>query len=189
MTVHAPNDPSIIQICRGAGSRTGGAHHVRLVPPPSSRGAHLPNKGTLWEGGIRVPLIVRWPERLRAGRTSSQVAITMDLTATILSATNTRLSQAPPLDGIDLLPHIAASGHQVQRRLFWRRLPFPNGQVEVRDGRWKLLVDAGNAFLFHVDLDPAEREDLSARRPDVMAKMQQLYEQWSADVNRRSANP
>ena len=146
-------------------------------------------KGTLWEGGIRVPLIVRWPERLRAGRTTSQVAITMDLTATILSATNTSVSPASPLDGVNLLPHIGASGHEVERRLFWRRLPFPNGQVAVRDGRWKLLVDAGNAFLFDVDLDPAERRDLSAKYPDVMAKMQQLYEQWNGDVNRRSANP
>src|SRR5688572_13747764 len=61
-------------------------------------------KWTLWEGGIRVPAILRWPGRLPAGEVSRQVGITVDLTASILAATNTPVPAAARLDGINLLP-------------------------------------------------------------------------------------
>ena len=146
-------------------------------------------KGSLWEGGIRVPLIVRWPQRLPGGRVSSQVAITMDLTATILSATRTPAPPALRLDGIDLLPHIRVPGRVAERQLFWRRLPLQTGQVAVRDGRWKMLADGANAFLFDLDRDPAEREDLAAVHPEIMGRLLRLYEAWNADVNKTRAGP
>ena len=58
----------------------------------------------LWEGGIRVPAIVRWPGRIPSGRVSGQVGMTMDLTASILAATNTSVPPEARLDGIDLFP-------------------------------------------------------------------------------------
>ena len=64
-------------------------------------------KATLWEGGIRVPLILRWPGQLPAGKTSEQVAITMDLTASILAATGTHAPQGYRPDGIDIFPSCA----------------------------------------------------------------------------------
>jgi arylsulfatase A-like enzyme len=149
----------------------------------SSNAPFFNRKSTLWEGGIRVPLILRWPGRVPAGRVSAQVAITMDLTATILSATKILPSPQYALDGIDLMPHIDASGVPSERQLFWRRLPFPNGQLAVRDGRWKLLVDGPNAFLFDVDADSGERRDLSTIHPNLVRKMRKLYEAWNADVS------
>ncbi|MET0397251.1 MAG: sulfatase-like hydrolase/transferase, partial [Longimicrobiaceae bacterium] len=62
------------------------------------------NKSSVWEGGIRVPTVVRWPARIPAGRTSAQVGATFDLTATILAATGTKVPADARLDGIDLLP-------------------------------------------------------------------------------------
>src|SRR5207245_6285614 len=64
-------------------------------------------KGTLWEGGIRVPLILRWPGRLPAGKTSEQVAITMDLNASILAATQTAVPAGYQPDGINILRSLA----------------------------------------------------------------------------------
>jgi arylsulfatase A-like enzyme len=142
-------------------------------------------KGTLWEGGIRVPLIIRWPDRLPAGRVSPQVAVTMDLTATILSATGSSVRAESRLDGIDLLPHLRDTQNTVDRRVFWRR-PTPGVQLAVRDGRWKLFADGANLFLFDLSADPGERNDLSRERPDVVRRLSQALEAWFTEMNTAS---
>jgi arylsulfatase A-like enzyme len=139
-------------------------------------------KGSVWEGGIRVPLILRWPQRLPAGATSPQVAVTMDLTATILSATQTAVPADYPLDGIDLIPHLREGATTTTRQIFWRGVPHGRVQTAVRDGDWKLLNDEGRPFLFNVRTDPGERDDFAARRPDIVRKLSQLFGAWRDDV-------
>ena len=80
----------------------------------------LHRKGTLWEGGIRVPAIIRWPDRVPRGKTTAQVGITMDLTVTILTATRTPIPDGAGFEGIDLLPLIQNGAPPVERTLFWR---------------------------------------------------------------------
>lgn len=135
-------------------------------------------KGTLWEGGIRVPLILRWPGQLSANRVSPQVAVTMDLTATILAATRTAVRPEHRLDGVDLLPLLRDGQPTLHRRLFWRRLPFPNGQAAVRDGRWKLLADGQHMLLFDLHADPGERNDLARHHPEIVRTLSLALEQW-----------
>jgi arylsulfatase A-like enzyme len=147
-----------------------------------SRNAPLSNrKSTLWEGGIRVPLILRWPGVLPANQTSAQVAITMDLTATILAATGTPNPASHPLDGIDLLPSLSGRSPVVERRLFWRRKR-PTEQRAVRSGGWKLLQDGVNFYLFDVAADPGERHDLTAAHPDLVRHLSAALDQWEKDV-------
>jgi len=147
-----------------------------------SRNAPLSNrKSTLWEGGIRVPLLLRWPGVLPASRTSAQVAITMDLTATILAATGTAHPANHPLDGIDLLPILRGRSSTVERQLFWRR-PRPTAQRAVRSGRWKLLQDGVNFYLFDVARDPGERHDLTAAHPDLVRKLSAALDDWEREV-------
>ena len=144
-------------------------------------------KGTLWEGGIRVPLILRWPGRLPAAKTSAQVAITFDLTATILAATRTPLPAGYHPDGIDLLP-VLRGDSPVERRLFWR-INRPNRrQQAVRSGRWKLLVDAGQYLLFDLSNDPGERTDLTARHPDIVVALKGALAAWDKDVDQQNAS-
>jgi len=144
-------------------------------------------KGTLWEGGIRVPLILRWPGRLPAAKTSAQVAITFDLTATILAATRTPLPAGYHPDGIDLLP-VLRGDSPVERRLFWR-INRPNRrQQAVRSGRWKLLVDAGQYLLFDLSNDPGERTDLAARHPDIVVALKGALAAWVKDVDQQNAS-
>jgi arylsulfatase A-like enzyme len=139
-------------------------------------------KGSLWEGGIRVPLILRWPGQLPAGGTSAQPAITMDLTASILAATGTALPDGYHPDGIDLLPILRGASPVVERRLFWR-IERPNRrQRAVRSGRWKLLVDGGQYFLFDLAIDPGERNELSAAHPDLVVTLKRLLADWERDV-------
>jgi len=147
-----------------------------------SRNAPLSNrKSTLWEGGIRVPLLLRWPGVLPANNASAQVAITMDLTATILAATGTMNPANHPLDGVNLLPSLSGRSSPVERRLFWRRLR-PTEQRAVRSGRWKLLQDGVNFYLFDVAADPGERHDLTAAHPDLVRKLSAVLDDWEQDV-------
>ncbi len=81
-------------------------------------------KDTVWEGGIRVPAIVRWPAALPAGRTLSQVGITMDLSATFVALAGGDAAGAG-FEGIDLLPILRGTAPAVERTLFWRVGPAP----------------------------------------------------------------
>ena len=76
-------------------------------------------KSTLWEGGIRVPLLMRWPARLKPGTTSSQVGITMDLTASILAAAGVTPPSNYRPEGVDLIA-LLQKGTIVERTLYWR---------------------------------------------------------------------
>ena len=140
-------------------------------------------KGTLWEGGIRVPLILRWPGELPRGMISGQVAITMDITASILAATGARAPASYRPDGIDILPILRGTAPVLERRLFWRGARPDRQQRAVRFGRWKLLVDASQLLLFDLSVDPGERTDLAARRPDLVAMLKRLLADWEADVD------
>ncbi len=146
-------------------------------------------KATLWEGGIRVPLILRWLSRLPKGKTSEQVAITMDLTATILAATGTALPAGYRPDGIDILPGLARQAPTVERQLFWRYVLPQRHQKAVRSGRWKLLVDGGLYLLFDLNEDPGERRDLAAQHPELVAKLKALLTDWEQDVDRKTSLP
>jgi arylsulfatase A-like enzyme len=136
-------------------------------------------KGTLWEGGIRVPAIVRWPGQLPAGVASSQPAIFMDLTASILAATNTPIPSEAKLEGIDLLPILAGRAPEAQRTLLWRT----QSQKAVRHGDWKLLVDGGALFLFNLRADIGERHDLARERTDLVRTLRPLIDAWERDVD------
>lgn len=140
------------------------------------------HKGTVWEGGIRVPTIIRWLGRIPAGSVSGQVGITMDLTASILAATGTPLPPGARLEGMDLFPVLEGRAPEVERTLFWR-VAAPRPQQAVRSGGWKLLMDGGRPMLFDLRTDPAERENLVARRPDVARRLRPLLAAWQEDVD------
>jgi arylsulfatase A-like enzyme len=140
------------------------------------------SKGTLWEGGIRVPLIMRWPGRLAAGTTHGQVAATMDLHASIASATGSSLPIGFRPDGIDLFPMLSGRSGTVERALFWRIDQAARQQKAVRKGRWKLLLANGTERLYDLSVDPGERTNLAARNPDVVTAMMALLADWERDV-------
>ena len=135
-------------------------------------------KATLWEGGIRVPLIMRWPARLPAGKTSPQVAATMDLPASILAATGTTAPAGYRPDGIDILPMLRGDTPVRDRDVFWRINGAARQQRAVRSGQWKLLVDGNQVLLFDLANDPGERNDLAARQAEKVATLRRLYLVW-----------
>ena len=140
-------------------------------------------KDTLWEGGIRVPAIFRWPGRLPAGKTSEQVGITMDLTVSILAATQTPVPADARLEGIDLLPILEGRTPIQERTLFWRINTEARQQLAARQGDWKLLIDGDDLLLFNLRDDIGERHDVSSQHPDIVAKLVPLIVKWQNGVD------
>jgi len=137
-------------------------------------------KRDLLEGGLRVPLIFRWPARIAAGRTSTQVAISMDLTATCLDAAGVAPSASAPLDGISLLPQLCDNAADIERTLHWRmRDP---AQRATRAGHWKYLAIDGREFLFDLAYDWRERTNFADDEPSRLASMRAAWERWNASM-------
>ena len=140
------------------------------------------HKGSVWEGGIRVPAIVRWPARIPAGKVSDQVGLTMDLTATILAATGTSVPVEARHDGTNLLPVLEGRTPPIGRTLFWRVVG-SSPQQAVRSGDWKFVRDGGRLLLFNLRNDIGEREDLLPQHPDVARRLQTALTAWQDDVD------
>jgi len=137
-------------------------------------------KMDLLEGGIRVPYIVRWPSRVKAGGTTAQMAITMDWAATFLEAAGVAPHPDFPMDGRSLLPVLDDPAHPFDRDLYWRML-FRN-QKAMREGPWKYLVLDGDEFLFDLSKDQRERANLVRREPARVAAMRARYEAWAKSM-------
>jgi arylsulfatase A-like enzyme len=133
-----------------------------------------------------VPLILRWPDRLPMGKTTDQVAITMDLSASILAATRTALPADYRPDGVNILPSLAGQSPLIDRQLFWRIVRPERQQKAVRSGRWKMLVDGGLYLLFDLNEDPGERRDLAAQHPDLVVKLKALLAEWEKDMDQKT---
>jgi arylsulfatase A len=145
-------------------------------------------KASLWEGGVRVPCLMRWPSKLAAGKAMPQLGITMDLSATFLALAG---AKAPPdykLDGIDLLPILSGQAKEQERTFFWRIQRSDRQQKAVRQGKWKYLKDASTEFLFDLDLDIGERHNLAYQHPERVVRLRQLHASWEADVDRNDVD-
>jgi arylsulfatase A len=140
------------------------------------------HKSTLWEGGIHVPCIMRWPSKLPKGVITEQVGITMDLTATMLSIAKAKVDESKPLDGIDLLPRITGDLPTVPRTLCWRILRTGRQQKAIRHEHWKYIQDGNVEMLFDLNKDIGERIDLAYSRPDVFHDLKRRLENWEAEM-------
>lgn len=133
-------------------------------------------KTELLEGGLRVPLLVRWPGRVPAGQRSEQTMLSMDFLPTLLAATG-RPAPALALDGENLLDQLTGRAPVRDRRLFWRY--GARDQKAVRDGDWKYLSISGREFLFNLGEDQRERADLSGRAPQRLAELSRAFAAWN----------
>jgi arylsulfatase A-like enzyme len=131
------------------------------------------------EGGIRVPLLVRWPGRIARGSHSDQVAISMDWVPTFLTAAGVPAGQQAPSDGQNLLPALL-DGRFNERELCWRFKA--NDQAALRSGPWKFLRIAGTEYLFDVVADPQERGNLRSHETARFTAMKAAYEAWNATM-------
>jgi arylsulfatase A-like enzyme len=137
-------------------------------------------KTELLEGGLRIPVVIRWPGRIPQGSASEQVMIGMDWLPTLLAAAGATPDPAYPPDGINLLPWLAQAAAPAPRKLFWRYKY--SDQQAARDGDWKYLKILDNTFLFDVVQDPMERANLKDRHRDVYDRLVAQWKEWNATM-------
>jgi len=138
-------------------------------------------KGSLWEGGHRVPAIACWPGRIEPGTVCHQTVLGIDLFPTMASIAKADLPAGLDLDGLDLLGLLTRGSTLPERTLFWA---FKN-QRAVRKGPWKLLVQGNTERLFNLDSDLGEQNDLAPNHPDVAASLRAELTTWQRNVSTR----
>jgi len=144
------------------------------------------HKSTLYEGGIRVPCIARFPGVLPRGATSDQPSITMDLTASIVRIAGGRAPKERPFDGMDLVRHVQTGARTFGRPLFWRARRGERTWRAVRDGTLKYLTcrdgEKLQEWLFDLARDPGEATSLLAERGDDVKRLRGLLAEWEQQV-------
>ncbi len=154
-------------------SDNGGERYSKMWP-------FVGRKWDLLEGGLRVPQIVWWPGHIPSGQVVDQTCITMDLTATCLSAAGVASHPDYPLDGDDLLPVLTGQRPEYERTLYWRMAN--RQQRAIRRGDWKYLKVADKEFLFDIAYDPRERSSLAHKQPERLAALRSQWEAWNATM-------
>jgi arylsulfatase A-like enzyme len=138
-----------------------------------------------YEGGIRVPGIVRWPGHIKPGSVSDVPVIGSDIFSTVLEVCGIPLPADRVIDGVSMLP--AFEGKPVERKtpLFWRtHVSGPDDRVAMRIGDWKLVGDETltQFQLFEIQKDRNEEKDLAAQMPEKTAEMKKILIKLWADI-------
>lgn len=149
-----------------------------------SRNSPLSNGfGSFWEGGIRVPCIIRWPEQFAGGTVTSQQASLLDLMPTILAATGSDIPMQGKLDGINLVQLLTENAVETERTFFWRTPPYSRRpQKAVRQASWKLLEESETLKLFNLERDISEQVDVSHEHPEVVRELHTRLRKWETEL-------
>lgn len=159
---------------------------------PHKEGGHMPDffnsngglrgyKRDLYEGGIRCPLLVRWPGKIEAGSTSDHISAHWDVFPTLCELAET----TPPehLDGISFVPTLLGEDQKKHEYLYWEFFE-GGGKRAVRDGKWKAVQNGVNRKgkdapieVYNLEEDSAEQNNLAASKPEFIAKVRDILEE------------
>jgi arylsulfatase A-like enzyme len=160
---------------------------------PTSNVPLRAGKGWCYEGGVRVPYIVRWPGVTKAGSESREPVISMDLNATLRGAMGQPVTAGQTCDGQDLKPLLAGEGKPAERALYWdyphygNQGGYPYGAV--RHGDWKLIswYEPGMSDeLYNLADDLSETNNLASSQPERVAEMRAMLESWRTEVGAKA---
>ncbi|MEQ1858691.1 MAG: sulfatase-like hydrolase/transferase [Chthoniobacteraceae bacterium] len=141
-------------------------------------------KGSVQEGGVRVPFLVSWPAKLPRGKDYAQPVIALDFFATAVAVSGATLPAGVKLDGVNLIPFL--SGEMTgapHKHLFWRT--GGGDQLAVRAGDWKWMRrQGGQPQLYNLASDIGEATDIAAKEPAKAAELEKIALAWSAELVR-----
>ncbi len=146
------------------------------------------HKGSLYEGGIRVPFVLRWPAAVQPGTVIDAPVSTLDLFATALAVSDAKPAAGKTPDGLSLLPLLKGDASAFNDRvLHWRDGGSKAQKWAVRQGPWKLvrsgtLAQPGPPELYDLASDLGETKNILAEKPDVAARLQKLHDDWNAPL-------
>lgn len=134
-------------------------------------------KQQYYEGGVRVPFIVSWPDRLKGGRKCDVPVCSIDILPTALVAAGVSPPKKTVLDGKNMLPVLEGKAKHLHDHLFWSSGGL-TGKWAVRSGDWKLVTVKDNTELFDLSKDIGEKTNLAKKHPATVALLTKLYAQW-----------
>jgi len=133
----------------------------------------------LFEGGVRVPMIVRWPGVVRPKTVFEGTTSSLDIFPTVCAAAGIDLPDAMELDGVNLLPFLSGKiDGAPHETLFWSNGP----NVAVRKGHWKLVKSYDNVWLFDLSQDLGEENNLAKSKPEIVEQLDKDLQQWKSQM-------
>jgi arylsulfatase A-like enzyme len=150
-------------------------------PSGSDNGPLRANKGTLYEGGVRVPFLVSWPQRIPAGIIYDAPVISLDVFATALAAAGVPVPADRKYDSVNLVPHLSGEKKTPpHERLLWR---LRAKDFAIREGSWKLIEQQDKpAELYDLATDTGEQRNLAAENPDLANRLSGTLAEWRKEL-------
>ncbi len=150
-------------------------------------------KGTLYEGGVREPLIVRWPGVVEAGSTSDAIVSSVDFYPTILEAMELEDAPEHRSDGVSFVSALRQSGSVEREAIYWHYPHYHMGKPggAVRAGDWKLIeyYEDGAIELYNLKTDLSEAANLAETKPDIAARLRKMLADWRESVGAQMPTP
>ena len=163
--------------------------------PPTSNSPWRSGKGTLYEGGIRVPLMIHWPGITQPGSVCDEPVLSQDFYSTLATGIRMQGDEVPQNDGVDLLPLLKGEQKKLPpRALFWHYPHYYSRMTPasaVRDGNWKLIhfYEDDRVELFDLANDRSERTDLAKTYPARAKELKQQLDKWRGCVGANAPKP
>jgi arylsulfatase A len=148
-------------------------------------------KGTLYEGGLRIPAIVRWPGHIEGNRTSDEIIVSTDLYPTLAAAAGIEFDHE--IEGVNLLPHLLNDEPLDRETLYWHyphyHLGMPGGVI--REGDYKLIeyYESGDLELYHLGEDPGEEHNLVLDNPETARELHRDLQNWRKNMQAQMPRP
>ena len=136
-------------------------------------------KSQMFEGGLRVPCIVRWPGKIPAGTVSSEFLTSMEIFPMLCNAAGVKPSSRIILDGFDMLPVLTGKSKSQRTEMFWER----RADRAARVGNWKWVESARGNGLFDLSVDVGEKNDLSSEHPKILAQLKAKFARWNVRMD------
>jgi len=166
-------------------------------PNPTNNSPLREGKGSAYEGGVRVPLVVRWPGVVRPGTVCDEPVISVDYFPTILEMAGLpKPPEAGPMDGVSLVPVLKdPQAHLPREAIYWHYPHYhpggatPYGAARARD--WKLIefYEDMHVELYNLKEDIGETTDLASKMPEKAAQLRQMLHQWRQSVDAQMPQP
>lgn len=136
-------------------------------------------KAQMWEGGNRVPCVIRWPSKIPGKQVSDAFLTSLEILPTICAATDIPLPAKTPLDGFDMLPTLTGDKPSQRKSMFWKR----RNDKACRVGDWKWVSARAGRGLFNLAEDIGEKNDLSRSNPTKLTELKSAFQAWQRQMS------
>ncbi len=148
----------------------------------SGNGGNAPLKGaksTMWEGGLRVPFLARWPGMIPPGTVTDEFLTGLEILPTLVSAAGASLPAGVKMDGFDMLPVLQKKAPSPRREMFWQR----RGDRAARVGNWKWMESEKGGGLYDLASDLGEQRDLAKEQPEKLGQVKARFAAWRKEMD------